>query len=165
MRNGPHPGAVGSWPALLVRARACRQPLLLMLAGKAQADGYSLVALAQVLGVSRFYLYGLYSGQCEMANIGEEFIDAAARYLGQATIVVRSAAGEFVLGDFFTQDGLADALSMTQQYLPKLSELLVQERPIVQVFAATMVGLNVVSRQGLRNLMAEGPGWMRMRAN
>lgn len=155
--------SVIDWPVLLATAQGRRQVLLVWMAQRAQADGYSLLALAQVLGVPHGYLYTLYAGQRDVANLDEKVIAALARYLGQPAIVVRCAAGEIKLSDFFTQTGLEEACRVIQESLPELAALCERELPVVAVFAAHLAGLSLVSRRILRDLLADGPGPMRMR--
>lgn len=152
-------GSVSDWPLLLARAQGRRQVLLTWLAHQAQGEGYSLPALARVLGVSRAYLYALYADKRDMAGIDEEVIASLARFLGQTPIVVRCAAGEIHLSDFFTAQGLKEACDVIQGRFPELT-VWCEQAPVVAVFAANLAGLHLISRKMLRNLMAAGPGSM-----
>lgn len=149
--------SVRDWSKLLAKATRCRQILLIWLARHAQADGYSLLALAHVLGVSRSYLYALYSGQSDTANIGDEVIDALGRYLRQPRVIVRCAAGQIRLDDFFTEEGLAAAVTTAESRLTTLTVLGGPQSPMVSAYAGVVADIDLVSRRQLRNLAIEGP--------
>jgi predicted transcriptional regulator len=149
--------SVNDWSKLLAKARRRRQVLLIWLAWRGQEDGYSLLALAHVLGVSRSYLYALYSGHSDTANIEDQVIDALGRYLRQPRVIVRCAAGQIRLDDFFTDEGLAAAVATVQASLTTLTVLGGQQPSIVSAYAGVVADIDLVSRRQLRHIASNGP--------
>jgi len=151
--------AQDKWTPLLAMAKKRRQVLLIRLGHQAQADGYTPLAVAQILGVPVIYLHHLYAGLRDVIHCTQRFIDAVSQYLGLPTIVVRCASGFIRLEDFFTCQELTDAAERVQKQ-PELIDTLVGQPELVQVFVGMLSGLDIPDRLALRSTMCDGPRWI-----
>lgn len=145
------------WDGLQALALSRREQLLVWLAHQAKADGYTPLVVSQVLGISLSYLHQLYTGERHIATAGQRVYAELAGYLGQTPIVVRCAAGDIRLEDFFTSDSLAKGARSVCERLPAVQADLVSTPLSVQAFAGIMAGLVIPPRRELRDLAAHGP--------
>lgn len=151
-----HKASFGDWEKILEKVQTQKQPLLVWLVRKAKADAVSTLVLSQILEVSRSHLYGILSGYYDVTTLRPKVIDSISKYLCLAPIFMQSALG-IRIDDFFTETQLSEAVSITNNRLPELGELLRGESSNILIFAATLAGMNLVSRQQLRNCMTDGP--------
>jgi hypothetical protein len=97
---------VDSRPAETAQERVTRLyrspggPLMGWLLDEAHGRNMSLNDMALSLGVTVGYINQLRSGVRKTENVGQEFAEAASRYLGIPTIVVKLLAGHIRVSDF-----------------------------------------------------------------
>lgn len=103
-------------------------PLAGWLAEEAEHRGDDTEQLGQALGLTRIGVMHLLSGHRDTSRLGQEQLDAASRYLGVPTAVVKILAGSIRMSDFlFRHQSPAQVVDKVIDELasdPQLSERL-----------------------------------------
>lgn len=147
--------AAERWAPLRAKAQARRDALLVWLADIAMAEQRDIVGLAEVTGIPVNYLRLLYVGRRQVRFISEDVTAVFAHFLKLPPIVVRCAAGDIRLEDFYSEANLSNAAWTIPVALDAAELMLVSDG--VTAFAGLLAGLDSPPRAQLRHLIADGP--------
>jgi AraC-like DNA-binding protein len=143
------------WEPLLHNAQHHRQPLLNWLARAAVQRQMSPAALAQELGLSPEQLLQMFLSTAEPARLSPKAWSSFAHFLGLPLVVVRCAAQDIRLEDFFTTTDMAQLFWTMPEHLE--APALLRATELVSSFAAVVAGVDEPSHQRLAQLVRSGP--------
>jgi len=105
----PGPGKVETLEERVRRIYQARGgPIIGWLVDEARRRGHDMQMMSRELGVTYGYINQLRSGHRSTENLSQGVVDACARYLGVAPIVVKIVAGIVTMHDFSQQQESAE---------------------------------------------------------